>query len=133
MGVVTKRLQCLQVKFKFSVYLIGRSGFFLPPLYLPYQCDDNYDLYVEYIGKISALVHESPTCNIMILGDFNAAVGTTFEVELLEMCRSLKLIISDYNVYGRDSEQYTYVSDAHYTTSWLDHILCSHDMLFVEW
>ena len=39
----------------------------------------------------------------MILGDFNAAVGTTFEVELLEMCRSLNLIISDYNVYGRDS------------------------------
>ena len=64
----------------------------------------------------------------MILCDFNAAVGTTFEVELLEMCRSLNLLISDYNVYGRDSEQYTYLSDAHYTTSWLDHILCSHDM-----
>ena len=31
-GVVTKRLQCLQVMFKFSVDLIGRSGFFLPPL-----------------------------------------------------------------------------------------------------
>ena len=74
-------------------------------LKLPYQGDDNYDLYFEYIGKISALVHELPTCNIMILGDFNAAVGTTLEVELLEMCRSLNLIISDYNVYGRDSEQ----------------------------
>ena len=33
-GVVTKRLQCLQVMFKFSVDLIGRSGFFLPPLYI---------------------------------------------------------------------------------------------------
>ena len=32
------------------------------------------------IGKISARVVESPTCNIMILVDFNAAVGTTFEV-----------------------------------------------------
>ena len=64
----------------------------------------------------------------MILGDFNAAVGTSFEVELLEMCRSFNLIISDYNVYGRDSEQYTYMSDAHYTTSWLDYILCSYDM-----
>ena len=33
-GVVTKRLQCLQVMFKFSGDLIGRSGFFLPPLYI---------------------------------------------------------------------------------------------------
>ena len=33
-----------------------------------------------------------------------------------------------YNVYGRESGEYTYVSDAHNTTSWLDHVLCSHDM-----
>ena len=33
-GVVTKRLQCLQVMFKFSVELIWRSGLFLPPLYV---------------------------------------------------------------------------------------------------
>ena len=44
------------------------------------------------------------------------------------MCRTLNLIISDYNVYGRESGEYTYVSDAHNTTSWLDHVLCSHDM-----
>ena len=61
-------------------------------------------------------------------GDFNAAVDTLFETELLEMCRTLNLIISDYNVYDRESGQYTYVSDAHNTTSWLDHVLCSCDM-----
>ena len=44
------------------------------------------------------------------------------------MCRTLNLIISDYSVYDRESEQYTYVSDAHNTTSWLDHVLGSHDM-----
>ena len=33
-GVVTKRLQSLQVMFKFSVDLIRRSRFFLPPLYV---------------------------------------------------------------------------------------------------
>ena len=56
----------------------------------------------------------------MVLGDFNAAVDTLFETELL--------IISEYNVYGCESGEYTYVSDAHNTTSWLDHVLCSHDM-----
>ena len=25
-------------------------------VYLPYQCPDNYDLYVEYLGKLSAIV-----------------------------------------------------------------------------
>ena len=34
--------------------------------------------------------------------------------------------ISDYKFYGRDSGQFTYVSNAHSTTSWLDHIICSH-------
>ena len=33
-GVVTKRFQCLQVMFKFSVDLIGRSGLLLPPPYV---------------------------------------------------------------------------------------------------
>ena len=28
--------------------------------------------------------------------------------------------------YDRDSGQFTYVSNAHSTTSWLDHIICSH-------
>ena len=78
--------------------------------------------------KIISIVDESPTSHIMVLGDFNAAVDTLFETELLEMCRTLNLIISDYNEYGRESGEYTYVSDAHNTTSWLDHLLCSHDM-----
>ena len=39
--------------------------------------------------------------------------------------------ISDLEVevlLGRNSDNYTYVSDAHNTTSWLDHIMCSHNM-----
>ena len=63
----------------------------------------------------------------MIIGDFNAAVGTTFENELLELCTHHKLIIADYEKYGCTSNQFTYVSDAHSTTSWLDHI-CSFDI-----
>ena len=41
---------------------------------MPYQCDDNYDLFVEYIGKILSLIEESATSNLIVLGDFNAAV-----------------------------------------------------------
>ena len=50
---------------------------------MPYQCDDNCDLFVEYIGKISSLMEESVTSNLIVLGDYNAAVDTVLESELL--------------------------------------------------
>ena len=94
---------------------------------MPFQHDYNYAMFMECIGKISASIEESDISNFIILGDFNAAVDTAFESELLEFCTSYDLsIISDYEFYGRDSGQFTYVSDAHSTTSWLDHIICSH-------
>ena len=97
-------------------------------VYMPYQCKDNFELFMEYIGKISALIEESPTSNIAIVGDFNAAIDTQFDVELQELCNNLSLVISDCNYYGRNSGMFTHVSDAHGTTSWLDHVLCSQDM-----
>ena len=95
-------------------------------VYMPFQHDDNYAMFMECIGKISASIEDSDISNFIILGDFNSAVDTAFESELLEFCTSYDLSISDYEFYGRDSGQFTYVSDAHSTTSWLDHIICSH-------
>ena len=103
-----------------SVHLIN--------VYLPYQCHDNYDDYVEYLGKISAIIEGCATSKLAVIGDFNAAVETNFERELLTFCTDRGLIISDYHFFGRVSDQFTYVSDAHGTTSWLDHFICSHNL-----
>ena len=73
-------------------------------------------LFKEYIGRISALIEESPTSNITIVGDFNAALDTQFEAELQEFCNNLSLVISDCMFYGRTSGKFTHVSDAHGTT-----------------
>ena len=100
-------------------------------MYLPYQCPDNYDLYVEYLGKLSAIIEDYESSKVGIIGDFNAAVGTTFEGELLEVCTRHELIISDYEHFGRNSSQFTFVSDAHSTTSWLDHIICSFNLFTI--
>ena len=100
-------------------------------VYLPYQCPDNYDLYVEYLGKLSAIIEDYESSKVGIIGDFNAAVGTTFEGELLEVCTHHELIISDYEHFGRNSSQFTFVSDAHSTTSWLDHIICSFNLFTI--
>ena len=99
-------------------------------VYLPYQCHDNYDAYVEYIGKISAIIEDCSTSKLAIIGDFNTNVGTIIESELMSFCSDRQLIISDYNLFGRSSDKYTYVSDAHSrpTTSWLDHFICGYDL-----
>ena len=55
-------------------------------VFLHYQCPDNEDLYAEYLGKISSIVEDCHSTIIAIIGDFNPAVGTTFEDELLELC-----------------------------------------------
>ena len=102
--------------------------YFFLSVYMPYQCPDNLELYMEYIGKISALVEDSLTSNVILLGDFNAAINTLFETELIEMCDTLDLFISDYKIFGHFSGQFTHVSDAPNNTSWLDHIICSHDV-----
>ena len=97
-------------------------------MYLPYQCEDNFDEFMEYMGKISDTIEESPCTHVCILGDFNAGVGTLFENELLELCGKHSLHMSDYSILGRSSDTFTYISDAHLTTSWLDHVLCSYNM-----
>ena len=55
-------------------------------VYLPYQCHDNYDDYVEYMGKLSAIAEGCTSSKLAILGNFNAAVETTFKTELLTFC-----------------------------------------------
>ena len=97
-------------------------------VYLPNQCDDNHDSYVYYLGKLSAIIDESPTSNITVVGDFNAKLGSPFEDELQSVVRSSNMHISDFEYFGYNSDKYTYVSDAHMSTSWLDHYICSTSM-----
>ena len=61
------------------VSLYFNDNLYFINVYLSYQCSDNYDLYVEYLCKISATIEECHCSKIAIIGDFNAAVGTTFE------------------------------------------------------
>jgi exonuclease III len=98
-------------------------------VYLPYQCPDNHDSYLHYIGQIKAIIDSANTNTIGIVGDFNADVNSTFEQELLDMCESEQLQFIDYKYLGRLSDNFTYVSNAHNSTSWLDHILGSHSLL----
>ena len=65
-------------------------------------------------------------CTVRLAGSY--PTNSVFEGELLEMCSTFDLVISDYGTFVRISGQFTHVSDAHGTTSWLDHVICSSDM-----
>ena len=97
-------------------------------VYLPYQCDDNYDEYMLCLGKISAIIDESASNKVGVIGDFNAALNTPFYRELADFCVKNNLSISDQIMLGANQNNYTYVSDAHLTCSWLDHIITTADM-----
>ena len=65
-------------------------------VYLSDLCHDNYDDYIEYLGKILAIIEGCATSKFAVIGDFNTAVGTNFERELFTFCTDRRLVISNY-------------------------------------
>ena len=57
------------------------------------------------------------------MGGFNAGTTNTFGGLLEDFCMENDFIISDYAVLPQDT--FTYISDAHNTTSWIDHFVSS--------
>jgi hypothetical protein len=75
-----------------------------------------------YLGKLHSIVEASNVSSVYIVGDWNACIhGKVFGVELHNFCSEFNYVISDRELANDRSTEYTYVSDAHGTTSWLDH------------
>ena len=66
------------------------------------------------------------SCNIVILGDFNASDSNSFGKLLNDFCCNNNFKLSDKLLLPSNS--FTYYSEAHSTTSWLDHCLSSHSV-----
>ena len=64
--------------------------------------------------------------NIVILGDFNASDSNSFGKLLNDFCCNNNFKLSDKLLLPSNS--FTYYSEAHSTTSWLDHCLSSHSV-----
>ena len=88
-------------------------------IYLPYDCPDNRELFEEYMGKISSLVEESSTNCLCFIGDFNVDPHRPKYAQLQQMCVDHDLCIVDAELLP--AHTFSYISDSHHTTSWLDH------------
>ena len=73
-------------------------------------------------------------CNAQIsylfCGVFKAGVTNTFGALLEDFCMENDLIISDYALLPQDT--FTYISDVHNTTSWIDNFVSSFAIFNME-
>ena len=68
-------------------------------VYLPYQCPDNYDLYVEYLGKLSAIIEDYESSKVAIIVFLMLLLALLLKVN----CWKYAPIISDFEHFGRNS------------------------------
>ena len=90
-------------------------------IYLPYECDMFYDDYCFYLNKLQCIIESANTPHVFILGDYNADIQSesVFGSELINFCDMNSLCFIDRSLLLPDT--FTFVSQAHGTTSWLDH------------
>ena len=94
--------------------------------YLPYCCSTNIDKFLLYLGALEAMYKFLNCPNIAILGDFNASDSISFGKLLNDFCCNNNFKLS--NKFFMPSDSFTYCSEAHSTTSWLDHCLSFHSL-----
>lgn len=110
-----------------KVQIIDRS-FLLFSVYMP--TDDISSLeslseFLECLGEIRAIVEDNGVDSVFILGDFNANTQKRFGKELQNFCAEHQFVCLDWELFGIDSDTYTFLSDIDGTRSWLDHYLVS--------
>jgi endonuclease/exonuclease/phosphatase family metal-dependent hydrolase len=96
---------------------------FLVNTYMPYQCDNNYEEFMETLGMLSTILDEADSHLIAAIGDFNAGKDTPFLEELQRWCVQQHMTMSSSCFLSHDNT--TFVSMAHGTSSWLDHVITS--------
>jgi hypothetical protein len=107
----------------------GNTVVLLVNVYMPYNSPSNHEDFLFYLHKIEHIIssHSSPYC--YVIGDINADVTCNengiilhkFGYELYEFCKNENLLLADIEICCKDT--FTYYSEAHGTTSWLDHVI----------
>ena len=96
-------------------------------VYLPYCKAENHDDFIMYLAKLDSIVSQSNTPYVYIIGDFNADICNRtkhrFGEDLYTFIEEEGLVASD--LHFLPTKTYTCYSEAHGSTSWLDHIVCT--------
>ena len=96
-------------------------------VYMPYDNGNNIEEYQSYLVKVDSKLSENHYACAM--RDFNANVLSDthrFGTELINYCDSERLVISDKELAPTNT--FTFLSEAHSTVSWIDHIVSTVNM-----
>ena len=86
---------------------------------------ESLDNFRQILGEISAIIQDSNTNEVIVMGDFNADFNCRFWEELMYFAADNTIQISDGILCGYRSDCLTYISVAHGTVTWLDHVVCT--------
>lgn len=98
-------------------------------VYMPTDSVNNLPDFMDCLGTVSAIID---SCNIeatFIIGDFNAHPNELFYNELLGYCHENDLTCVDTEKLGVMSGAFTFLSEAHGSTRWLDHCVVTKSAL----
>jgi len=111
------------VEMKISVRNV-ESLIMLISVYMPTDCGSETDEDFEFVcGTIDALLTDSSVTGYVIAGDFNSRPRSVRCDFICNCLNSHCPTIVDLNLLEGDS--FTYVSDCHSSTSWIDHVIVS--------
>lgn len=99
---------------------------YLLTVYMPTCHADNLIDFTNCLSSLHSIITDNENSEALIMGDFNASPSSIFGTELAAFCTNNHYTCIDQQTLPLDS--YTYVSDAHNTTSWLDHCVASESM-----
>ena len=103
------------------------SKILLVNCYLPYDNGiDSFELYINLLYEIQAVVTENNYIDVLMMGDFNCDINSDLFGELSEFSNQNNYFMSDIVLLGINSNTKTFYSDANGSMRWLDHVLASH-------
>lgn len=114
-------IPCKSVRLAAIKVSVCDRSFLVMSVYMPVNSSDNLTEFTECLSEISAIIDSTEVASVFILGDFNAHPSDLFGTELLKFCDEQEWICADVERLGIDSDTFTFISDAHGSTSWLDH------------
>jgi len=115
----SNRLMCIQITSNNKTLTVFN-------VYMPCEDRANVDDYLDILSQFSAYVEQNNTLYAAMLGDFNANyqpsnASSSFYKELSHFCEEENYYVSDVRMC--DASSFTFYSEAHKTTSWIDHLI----------
>ena len=118
-----ERVTCPNKRISGIKLLSESDKYLILNVYAPFENNtiDSYNLYIEFLTCLSDTIDSNYVPNVLIAGDFNSdPKGGRFWNELNAFSNDLDFNIADLTL---ESNTFTFLSPAHNSTSWLDHVI----------